>query len=386
MARTVSVSSAGAVTRARPRDTAAWRAVVAIVVVALAAGVAGWFLGRGTVRAAPTVDTSTPTVITVAPEARLLTDSLTLRGQLQPPGAEPVMSGGGGRLTALLASDAIVGNGSLLGALDGEPMIALQGEHPYWRDMSIGARGADVAQLNHQLLALGHDPGTSEDRFTKGTLAAWNGLRVAVGYPGTAESVGPAGAVVVPFSEPVPVGEISAAVGDFVAPGATLFTVVTGEALVRVTVPAESTALLEVGAEVVLDGGVPGMIVALETTDGGTVALVAPQDPLTSPAPLVRVVLAESGAGDLVLPTLAVRTRADGSTYVVVSGSQTDREVDVEVTLVVGGEAAVMGDLTVQDRVVLGGPPVAAGSADAPATEPARTGEPDSTATGDTEP
>jgi hypothetical protein len=55
----------------------------------------------------------------------------------------------------------VIGQGEVLFRVDGAPVVLLYGSTPAWRDLAEGATaadgtGADVAQLNHDLVALGY--------------------------------------------------------------------------------------------------------------------------------------------------------------------------------------------------------------------------------------
>ncbi len=53
-----------------------------------------------------------------------------------------------------------------------DPVILLNGTTPAWRAMASGDEGADVLQLERNLAALGHDPGTVDDDYTSATATA----------------------------------------------------------------------------------------------------------------------------------------------------------------------------------------------------------------------
>ena len=73
------------------------------------------------------------------------------------PGAR---SGPGGTVTWLPAVGQVIGQGQVLYQVDGAPVVLLYGSTPAWRALAAGATaaevtGQDVAQLNHDLVALG---------------------------------------------------------------------------------------------------------------------------------------------------------------------------------------------------------------------------------------
>jgi hypothetical protein len=77
-------------------------------------------------------------------------------------GSFTVTGQGGGTLTLLPRPGQLISQGQVLYRVDnGSPVVLLYGSVPDWRQMSAGTAGADVSQLNHDLVALG-DAGRSE--------------------------------------------------------------------------------------------------------------------------------------------------------------------------------------------------------------------------------
>jgi len=73
------------------------------------------------------------------------TGSYTVRGQ------------GGGTLTVLPSTGQVIRQGQVLYRVDnGSPVVLLYGTVPAWRALGEGVTGADVAQLNRDLVALGY--------------------------------------------------------------------------------------------------------------------------------------------------------------------------------------------------------------------------------------
>ncbi len=64
---------------------------------------------------------------------------------------------GGGTLTWLPSAGQVIRQGQALYKVDnGTPVVLLYGSVPDWRPMSAGDTGADVSQLNHDLVRLGY--------------------------------------------------------------------------------------------------------------------------------------------------------------------------------------------------------------------------------------
>jgi len=71
-------------------------------------------------------------------------------------GSYTVTGQAGGTLTWLPPAGQVIGQGRVLYRVDnGSPVVLLQGGVPAWRSLGGGVTGADVSQLNHDLVALG---------------------------------------------------------------------------------------------------------------------------------------------------------------------------------------------------------------------------------------
>ncbi|MDO8186847.1 peptidoglycan-binding protein, partial [Conexibacter sp. CPCC 205706] len=103
---------------------------------------------------------------------RTLVDSATVDGTLGYGSSRPALDRRGGTLTWLPRTGATIHPGERIFAVDGDPVILLDGTTPAWRTMKVGDEGADVLQLERNLAALGHDPGTVDDEYTAATAAA----------------------------------------------------------------------------------------------------------------------------------------------------------------------------------------------------------------------
>jgi hypothetical protein len=71
-------------------------------------------------------------------------------------GSWTVLGQGGGTLTRLPSAGQVIGQGQALYRVDnGSPVVLLYGSVPAWRALDESVTGADVSQLNHDLVALG---------------------------------------------------------------------------------------------------------------------------------------------------------------------------------------------------------------------------------------
>jgi hypothetical protein len=117
---------------------------------------------------------------------RTLVDRAQLDGTLGYGGERPAMDRLGGTLTWLPSPGAVIRPGERLFAVDGEPVILIDGAVPAWRSLSAGVEdGVDVRQLERGLAALGYDPGTVDETFTASTAAAVRAWQDALGLDET---------------------------------------------------------------------------------------------------------------------------------------------------------------------------------------------------------
>jgi hypothetical protein len=139
-----------------------WWVVVVVVVVLLAAGavvvVGGVFDGAG--GAGRPGGNGSATLLAMVTR-RSLSTRVRFNGTLGYAGSYPVLGRAAGTVTWLPAVGRVVGEGQVLYRVDGAPVVLLYGGTPAWRALAAGATaaevaGADVAQLNHDLVALGY--------------------------------------------------------------------------------------------------------------------------------------------------------------------------------------------------------------------------------------
>jgi hypothetical protein len=88
---------------------------------------------------------------------RDLSETTTVNATLGYAGAYTVRGQASGTLTWLPSAGQVIGQGQVLYRVDnGVPVVLLYGSVPDWRAMSEGDTGADVTQLNHDLVNLGY--------------------------------------------------------------------------------------------------------------------------------------------------------------------------------------------------------------------------------------
>ena len=153
-------------------------------------------------------DTAPPpdTVTTAAVVSQVLTSSVQMRGLVYPSteydvyanapssssGADsgsPSSTGGSSSAGEVyisrlrVAAGATITNGEQLAEIDGEPLFALTGPVPAWRDLTPGESGPDVTELQKALASLGYyDGGDTAGYFGSATEDAVSAYYEHLGY------------------------------------------------------------------------------------------------------------------------------------------------------------------------------------------------------------
>jgi hypothetical protein len=154
--------AAGMTEQARPRGRRRGMVGLVLVVVALgaAAGIAwaaGAFRSHNSSGAGP--DAPPPATQPVVQEN--LSSQVPVTATLGYAGSYTVQGQGGGTLTWLPSAGRVIRQGQALYRVDnGVPVVLLYGSVPAWRTLYEGLTGADVTQLNHDLVALGYADGS----------------------------------------------------------------------------------------------------------------------------------------------------------------------------------------------------------------------------------
>lgn len=140
----------------RGRRVAVWLAVT--VVVAAGGAVAAWRTGVSSPDGSPGPGSgSAPAPATAPVMRRDLSQTATVNATLGYAGSYLVRGQGSGTLTWLPSAGRVIRQGQVLYRVDnGIPVLLLYGSVPDWRAMSEGDIGADVTQLNHDLVNLGY--------------------------------------------------------------------------------------------------------------------------------------------------------------------------------------------------------------------------------------
>ena len=359
----------------RPVRVAAASGVVAVVA---ALGVVLW----RTAGASSTVDpTATPNVTTtrVAVARGDVTQRVQVSGVLGYDGSWSVVDQlPPGILTGAADPGAAVVRGADLFAVSGTPAVLLYGGSPAYRDFAAGmSDGADVRELEENLVALGMDPGhavTVDNHFTGATRAAIVRWQAARGLP-AARRTGVLGLGEVLFLPgAVRVGQQLSTVGSSVGPGTPVLSVTSTSRVVNLQLTADRQSLVHQGDAVLvtLPGTAPvtgsvariGRVAAAPAEGGGNGGGGGGQPPGPATVPVTVTLQVPAGAGDLdqapvqvaitvaqhkgvlTVPVTALLARPGGGYQVRVLDGDGHRLVDVRPGLYddVAGTVEVSGD------------------------------------------
>jgi peptidoglycan hydrolase-like protein with peptidoglycan-binding domain len=264
-------------------------------------------------------------------------------------------------VTSLIGANTAIELGDVLYTVDGAPVVALDGALPAWRTMSTSSTdGADIAQLEASLVALGYDPGlkvTVDNHFDSATrtmVKAWQqGLGVEPTGTVTLGSV-----VFLPSSTTV--NAVNQTVGATVGDGDTVLTLSAATQDVVVDVPAGDEAKVVPGLAVAI-GNIEGTVSRLRSADrNGSVvvqAVIAPASAIENATggSTVKVTLTlQNDAGVLIAPAEALVSRLDGTYAVQAQTSDgTTKWLTVELLGVSGGNIAIRGPGVTEGTVLL---------------------------------
>jgi hypothetical protein len=296
-------------------------------------------------------------------------------------GSYSVTGQGGGTLTWLPRAGQVIRQGQVLYRTDnGSPVVLLYGPVPDWRNLGEGVTGADVTQLNHDLVTLG-DADSADisalgwDNYSWATQAGVEKLESAVGVSGPPGSL-PLGQVVF---EPEAI-RVSSVTGSLGGPASGPVLAATSDRHV-VTIPLDASDQSEVRAgdavTVTLPDGAaaPGVVSAVGQVATTSSAAGGPGSSTTIPvyvrltrpaaagsldqAPVTVNITTASARNALAVPVSALVAQSpDRYVVEVVGPGSTRRWVPVQVGPVfddASGMVQVTGNLTPGQRVVVAG-------------------------------
>lgn len=162
------------------------RKVIITVALALAIGAGGTAAGlTASLNQRPAASSGVrdngAATATVPVASRTLSSQRSVAGTLGYAGSYTILGRGGGTITWLPSAGQVIRQGQQLYGINGSPVILLYGSIPAYRTLAAGqtasdVTGADVRQLNRDLVALGYasraDLDPSSDEFTWATKAA----------------------------------------------------------------------------------------------------------------------------------------------------------------------------------------------------------------------
>lgn len=202
---TATVGPGGARPAGRRRRVMAGVVIMIVAAGAVAAVAAGAFgrsasagPGRGAYRTTTAIVTMRSLTSQTLVDATLgYAGSYSVVNQAQGSGTGPGPGGGAaagagsGTITSLPGVGSVKRQGQMLYAVSGNPVVLLYGSTPAYRDLAEGASGADVTELNTDLVALGYltagdlGPRSGWDYFSAETAYGVQQLQVKLGVTET---------------------------------------------------------------------------------------------------------------------------------------------------------------------------------------------------------
>lgn len=241
--------------------------IAGVLVLAAVVGIVLW--APWSAPAADTASASQPVGRTVQVTTGTVSKTSTEKGTLRYPVVKSITSKSSGTLTAIPNVGATIGRGDTLYEVDTVPTVLLVGTAPVWRDLSVGAKGKDVLQLEENLSALGYFSRVPDEEFLEPTAEAVRKWQKALKVPETGEVAQTAIAVA---PDAVRVGSTPLAVEAPVGAGTTVLTLTASAPSVKVSLPLTEQNLAATGAAVSItmpDGSAaPGTITSVGQAQG----------------------------------------------------------------------------------------------------------------------
>jgi hypothetical protein len=349
-------------TRRRLAVVAALIVVVAVVVVAFADPFGSGGAGGGEVNDG---GTSLQAITRGA-----LSSQTETSGTLGFAGSYSVINGASGTLTWLPSVGQIIPEGGVLYRVDGAPVILLSGKVPFYRALSDGMSGADVEQLNRDLVGLGYatsaELSPTSDDFSGATVDALESLQDHLGVTETG-TLALGQAVFLPVQR-LRITNVAGTLGGGAGQGAPLLTGSSARRVVSIELDAAEQTDVAVGDRVTItlpdNANTPGVVTSIGTVasasqNGGSPTVpvsVRPLDPSATgsidQAPVDVAITTGSVNNALVVPVDALLALSGGG-YAVEEVSPAGRHQLVGVSLGLFDDASGM--------VQVGGPGLAVG-------------------------
>jgi peptidoglycan hydrolase-like protein with peptidoglycan-binding domain len=175
-----------------------------------------------------------------------------------------------------VAAGGTISNGEKLAEIDGEPLFALAGHVPAWRDITPGESGPDVAELQQALASLGYyQGGDTPGFFGAATQDAVSGYYEHLGYTPPVTGGVPMTDVIFLPSLPAKVVAVNGAKGQ--QPGQPFLELAArGSLALTGELPPAYAAQVKPGLKVKIFDEVTGIHAAGTVTDLGTATTLAP--------------------------------------------------------------------------------------------------------------
>jgi multidrug efflux system membrane fusion protein len=350
------------------RRRAAALTVAAVAAVAATGGVLLATFIKSPAQLAAETAPPPPTQLSAPVTRQVITGTVLAPGVITPPpevtGLSGRDSGSPGTLAVVsrstLRRGTIVRAGQVIVEVSGRPLFALRGAVPAYRDLAPGDTGADVAQLQRGLAAIGYPAGgDTAGTFGAGTAAAVAAFYTTLGY------TMPDGVAVVPRAEIMFVPRFPARVVTVAGPvgkqaTGSLATLAMGSPAVAAQLNPSDGALIKPGMPVTVTDPATGLTrrgrivsVALRTaaahSRSGGVYLPA-KIRTGRPLPLsmigkevsLSITAAHSPGPVLAVPEAAIFARADGRLYITkLTGPGSGAGLRVPVRILVTGSGLV---------------------------------------------
>lgn len=156
-----------------------WAVLGTVLVLAVGGGAAAWHAGTFSPASSSRNSQGAPAP-NIQPVTRQdLASQTSVNATLAYSGSYTVTGKGAGTLTSLPSVGQVIKQGQVMYRTDnGSPVVLLYGSVPAWRTLDEGLSGADVDQLNHDLVRLG-DANSADisavgwDYYSWETKAGW---------------------------------------------------------------------------------------------------------------------------------------------------------------------------------------------------------------------
>lgn len=339
-----------------PRRSRPARLLLGALVVTLVAALAFW-AGRVTLRPPDVAEQAPPSAAWVEVVEQDLGRTITLTTTVNRPSTPLALNALSGVVTSVSESSTL-GQGDELYRVGDTPVLLVAGDMPFWRDLSAGARGDDVRQIQQMLNAEGASL-TVDGIWSAGTTQAVRAWQREHGAPIT-------GAI--SLGEVVARGDLPVEIAidtDVAWPGAVLAggeivaMVADGEPTFVMEVTPEQAAMVPTGTLVTVhegDASWEGAVADSQTTDAGARLAVTAADggplcadqcdelPASGTSYLLTDVTIIPPVTGPVIPIAALSTQVDGTTSVDVMTATGEAGVQVvHVVQLADGLAVVEG-------------------------------------------